>query len=141
MCMRTAPRETLCLGCAGRVTPTPSSSIAAGRVACDARTERRGGTAYGPVSEIFLAFGRAQNSEHLTILGHCPARDYDLLLGQQLDQFLVAVGPAVVLGFDQFLDRLFHALGGDVFVRGTLDRAVEEELELEQPARRRHVLI
>jgi len=57
-------------------------------------------------SEVLLALGRAQNSEHLAIFRHGPPGDHDLLLGQQLDDFLVAVRPAVVLRFNQFLDRL-----------------------------------
>src|SRR5687767_13253995 len=93
-------------------------------------------------SEQLLAFARREDAEHLAVLRDRAARDLDaVLLRGDLDDRLIAQRVLLVLAVDDLLDRLLHALGGDVLLRDAADRRVEEVLQLEEPLRRVDVLV
>ena len=96
------------------------------RGVCDRRNDRQTWAR----SEILLALRARKNAEHLAVFGHRTARDENLLTLEALHDLLVGERAARVLFGDDLLDRLLHALAGDVVGALSLDRAVEEVLEV-----------
>src|SRR6266513_4744434 len=86
------------------------------------------------------AEARRQDIELFAVLGHGATSDLESLLVQFLRDRIVRKWIALVLLVDERLDDVLRRAGGDVFAVLGLETAREEELELEHPARRLHVL-
>src|SRR5688572_5345429 len=83
--------------------------------------------------EQLLALARCEDAEHLAILRDRAPRDLDaVVLRENLHDRLIGERVLLVLGVDDLLDRLLHALGGDVLLGDATDGRVEEVLQLEE---------
>src|SRR5262249_30138885 len=100
-----------------------------------ARARTRGAGSGDPPAE-----SRRQDAQLLAVLGHGSTRDAQTLLVQQVRDALVGQWFLLVFLLDEGLDDVLGGAGGNVLAIFGLEPRGEEELELEDSARRLDVL-
>src|SRR5678816_1357080 len=83
-----------------------------------------------PALKNLPAFRRGKNAKLLTILGHCPACDFDVLVLEQLDDPLIRVWILRALRADDLFDLELDRFGRQILPVGTRDPRVEKVLQL-----------
>src|SRR5882724_5437597 len=88
------------------------------------------GHSFVRVSEYLTAFAARQDPKLLAILRNGPARYFDVLVAQELDDALVGVGVLGVLLGDDLLDLELDGLRRQVVSVSARDPRIEEILQL-----------
>src|SRR4029077_4262945 len=100
-----------------------------------------GSSAGSSALENLPAFRRRKDAKLLTVLGHRPTGDFDVLILEQLDDPLIRVRILRTLRANDLFDLELDRLGRQILAVGASNPRVEKVLQLVDSLRRMDVLV